>query len=262
MNELEKSIKLFNAIFTKTTDDMNEVNKDIINYQINKENCVSLYELMLSFNNLHSKFINEYDQIEKLDLGKKVDIDYYEKKDNIRKMRLLIDDSKITDEDDVDLYIFEDNGNITSIVTDAGKSYIDGKEIELDKDKIIKLLDLFEEYHQLFDLYKKLNNKIIVSNGPFTLFTQIGDVTNDFTDSINSFKVNFGTSFMNEPGDHFRISMRLADELDIDQDDCKIYLDGKKLDFTEEDCMNILKQVYINCDYLEDVKEENIEKSL
>jgi len=264
MNKLETSIKVFSAIFTDTTDNMGEVLRNIDNFEVNKLGCVSLYELILAFNNLHNEFIKEYDGLDKLDIGKKVDINGFnvseiDGKKN-RSIRLLITDSKITEEADVDVYLFDNDGEITSIVTDAGESFINGKEISLDNKKIIDLLDLFEKYNELFKLYTYLKCGIIISTGTFSLFTQIGDTLNDFTDSISTFKVNFGCSFINEPGDHYRISVRLGDKLDLDDEDCKINLDGENIEFTEEDCFKVLKEVYINARYLNNLKIEEEEE--
>ena len=102
---------------------------------------------------------------------------------------------------------------------------------------------------------------MIYGNGTFTLFTQIGNMGNDITDSIDSFKVNFGCSFINEPGDHYRISVKLGEKLDIDLDDCRINLDGEDVPFTEEDCLKVLNEVYINGKYLNNLKIEEEEKN-
>ena len=88
MNNLETSIKVFSAIFTDTTDDMGEVLRNIDNFEINKLNSVSLYEIILAFNYYHNAFIKEYDALDKLDLGKRVDIDNFEiKNDDGNKYR-------------------------------------------------------------------------------------------------------------------------------------------------------------------------------
>ena len=260
MNKLDTSIKVFSSIFTDTTDNMGEVLRNINSFEVNKLGCVSLYEIILAFNNLHEEFIKEYEALDKLDLGKKVDVNAFNvtEIDGVknRSMRLLITDSKITEEADVDVYLFDNNSEINSIVTNADESYINGKEISLDNKKIKDLLDLFEKYYELFKLYTYLKCGIIISTGTFTLFTQIGNSLNDFTDNINTFKLNFGSSFINEPGDHYRISVRLGDELDLDMEDCKINLDGEDIDFTEEDCFKVLKEVYINGKYLNNLEIE------
>ena len=76
MKELEESIKYFNLVFTDTlvSEDFSRVGFDLDKKKVNYDNCISLYDLISKFNKLYSLFKKEYRDLDKLDLGKNVEV--------------------------------------------------------------------------------------------------------------------------------------------------------------------------------------------
>lgn len=130
-------------------------------------------------------------------------------------------------------------------------------QVELDKELMKKYLDVFDKYQLLLELYYSIRNHKIFSMGANTLFTEIENIDNEFTTKMDSFKVSFYNTYINYSGGHFKIKVNLGNELKVDLDNSEAIIDNNKLNYTEEEYFDILKNVYINGKYLESERFEN-----
>ncbi len=266
MEKKQELITLFNAFFTGTSRDENWVRRNIDAFEINTEGSISLYDLIVAFNKLHNAFVKEFNELEELDLGivtgtcgfrKNIDFNgnvsrdlhlYIEKRenDNLDYRRYFF-----TDDDEHELHIYEKPNELFAFTTEVGEAYCKGKAIELNHDLLKKYLDVFDKYQLLLELYYSIRNNTIFSDRAYTLFTEIENIDNEFTTKMDSFKVSFYNTYMNYSGGSFKIKANLGNELTIDLENSEAEIEKTKVNYTEEDYINILKSVYINGQYLE-----------
>ena len=90
----EELMKLFNIALTNTykQEIFKEKRFNIRNDEINKNNCISLYDLVNKFNILHNKFVEEYEKIGKLNFGELASYDFisYDNVDGARCIKIGI----------------------------------------------------------------------------------------------------------------------------------------------------------------------------
>ena len=257
---LEGFIKEYNLVFTNTNkhnEIRGEIN-DIILRKVNYDNCISLFELVSSFNKLYMMFKKEYDELEKLDLGKKVSFCKFDKfsynNDNYRELCLYIDEPKMTNHSDTLLYLSEVNGEMKSFV--SNNAYFNDdyyqEPVSLDLEISKEYLDLFEKYRLLFEVYENLKNNCVFRDGPYGMYTEIDNIIDtNILDGLKKFKIYFGDTYMN--AEYFtKLSINLGEEFGIDYDNCSYKSNLKKIPLSNDDYMKILKNTYINREYVKD----------
>lgn len=259
MKKLEESIKYFNLVFTDTlvSNDFSKVGFDLDKKKVNYDNCISLYDLISKFNKLYSLFKKEYRDLDKLDLGKNVEVLDFSKfdlfGDNIRFLSMYINKPTITNHQNTYLYLREFNNDICPYVTNNinmfDKDYYNNL-VDLDKEKVKKYLDLFEKYSLLLDLYDRLFDQMIFGDGTFSIFSKIKSEN----DSILNDLENIAISIHNNPhmsiGDHFQICVNLGDKLSIDSNNSTIRLGEHILKSDKKLYLKVLKSIYLHGRYL------------
>ena len=255
MKELDIFIKELNLVFTNTIKKIEfcKVGFNINNQNVNSENTISLYNLVSSFNKLYLKFKKDYETLQKLELGKSIEILDFNKinidKDSYRTLIIYIDEPTICNHSDTLLYICEkDNKNysfVTNNINPFNKNYY-REDLKLDSEKCKKYLDLFEKYKLLLDTYKYLKNKFVFGDGTDTLFTRI---KGEFLEELTDFEINFGQCFMNTEY-YVKMLFNLGKNLSIDIDKCKIILDCNEISPNEKILDKLYKDIHINKTYL------------
>jgi hypothetical protein len=269
MEEFDNYIKKCNLVFTKTSSRSNleEYGFDINKIDINYDNSISLFSLIEDFNKLYLDFKKEYDELEKLDLGNFVELISFNKysvnDNNYRVLKFYINDSHITPTDTF-LYLREINGKIKPFVTNdyhcSDKKYF-YKDINLNREISRKYLDLFEKYNSLLAMYNYLKYRRLFGDGSSSLFTVIDNHHSNLLNGLNTFRILFAGDYL-DTDFCFDLSVTLGNNLELNKDKCKLFLDYKD-SFTSKDKFDgLLNNVYINKDYLIDTKNINSNKKL
>ena len=255
MNELDKFIKEINLVFTNTIQaiDFCRVGFDLEKEKVNYENAINLYKLVSSFNKLYLSFKKKYDDLEKLQLGKDLQILNFDKftisDEKYRILDIYINEPSICEYDYTILNICEKNNHIYSFISNRINPFDKDfykKNIKLDVDICKKYLDLFEKYQLLLETYKQLKNKFVYGDGINILCTKIDG---DFLNKLTGFEISFGQGSFNT--DYYvNLYLNLGENLNIDIDKSKIILDNQSITPNKENTNKLLKEVYVNKKYL------------
>jgi len=220
------------------------------NREIDYSNSISLYHLVESFNKMYLLFKKDYEKLDKLDLGEKVEfLDFYksENSDYQCLMMYIYNPNKEICDNDIDtiLYIYKDNDEIYSTVTNNINPYDDefyNNEINLDKEKVKAYLDFAEKYKLFFKCYRELKDKFIFGNGTTVLFSKING---DLLQNISSFELSFGNVFFNT-SDNIEVIFKIGENLDYLYDQCKLEYDFEEHIPTKEKLDTLVNGIYIN----------------
>ena len=266
MDKLDECIKLFNISLTNSLEreDFFRIDYDPERIDINYSDCISLYDLVSSFNKLHLSFKREYSELPKLDLGKEITVNDFTKiDDELRVLDMSVYKPKAFNENYLYLYLREINGvSMPYITNDQGSIHSDNfykSNVKIPSQTVKQYLDLFEKYQVLFELYKHLKNKIIFNSGPYFLNTRINSIDNNFLDDMDCFKISLNANYYMKPSDHIDISVNLGNIFGIDAEESNIILGDDDIEPTVELCTDILKRIYIHNKYLGKEKNNNKE---
>ena len=197
MRTLDDFIKRTNLILTGTLtqEDFCKVGFDFKKQLIDYKNCLSLYQLVSEFNEKYKQFKKDYDSLNKLDLGKDIDIINFTKGNNYRFLSLYT--PMILKKGDSTLVLTEKDDEIYSVCKNNLSVYDKNYYciiLDLDKTKVKAYLDLFEKYKELIRLYNTFENQFVYGDGCTVMFSNI---EGDFLKSLNTFKLSFGNSYFN-----------------------------------------------------------------
>ncbi len=248
MNELDKFIKEMNLVFTNTltSDDFCVVGFDLDKQEVNYDNSISLYELINKFNTVYQKFKTEYNNLN-INLAEKIEFVRYYKNENYKCLNLYLKKPEITNYEETMLVLRKDKEKLIAYITNNnfGKHYY-YKIIELEDTKIIELLELFEKYEHLLNMYNYLKNRLVFGDTTNVLLTRIdGDIFKD----IKSFKLYIGQLYFNY-ANNINIDINIGEELKINSDKVEGELKSNTYPLTDEDVNKILTKTYINKKYL------------
>ena len=258
--DLEKYVKVLNAIFTnafKITDLIGtNVNGQKIN--INYDDSINLFNLVSSFNELYKSFKKEYAELEKLSLGKCVEVLTFDKftfkNNNYRLLTMYIDEPLITSHPDTILYLREINGKIMPFVTNElnifDKNYYND-DIELNNLISKKYLDLFEKYDQLLKMYNYFKIQCVFGDGSNTI---ISEIKGDFLEELYEFNITFGTF-----DEITKLVINLGDNFGLAYDKCHFIVYDKEEKIQNTDYDYLFNNVYLNKIY---TSKEEREKAL
>jgi len=257
MKKLDRYMKECNLVFTDTVDRLEfcRVDFDIDKIEVNYNDSISLLHLVSSFNKLYLSFKKEYDNLEKLDLGKSIEVLRFSKfdynKDNYRNLTIYIDEPTITKHGNTILYITEINNEIKPFVTNDrnpfDKNYY-REDIKLNNDIAKKYLDLFEKYSLLLNTYNYLKNSQIFGDGINCIFTVIDNYNSNLLEGLNKFQISFGSAYFNTQ--YFvELLINLGDNFGIDYNSGKLIIDGEDTLIEKKDYDKILANIYVNKKY-------------
>lgn len=255
MEKLEQYIKEYNLVFTETIKEAKFWKVDIDKVDVDYTNSVSFFHFVSSFNKLYLSFKEEYEQLENLNLGEHVDvIDFCEYEDG-REIRLEVYNPYTINVNDNDpfVYLYEDRSEIGAYA-DNHIPFFDEEyrkeELKIDKAVIKKYLDLFKKYDALFIAYNYFKNRPLFSDGISSISTSIDNYNSYLLDGLKTFNIVFGVP----SAYYFLLSIKLGNDFGINYDECKLMLDGSKIDTEEETWDKLLTKVYVNKKYTEVIK--------
>ena len=219
--------------------------------EIKKEELISLKELAELIQNLYSKFKEEYNNLEKLDIGENNNIIHCDIEDDHKLLIMEINEQK-------EKSIVPNNFNILTLIghNDEFQLYlkeddmIDSKIITIDNidQKILKeYFDIFYKYYPLFKLYIDLyQNPSLVSNGSHYLHMDIDANADSLINNLNGIKFNIQN--VNELGDNYIINLYidLTNGINIDYNKSEIIMNDSKKDKKEFGYIEILNQAFEN----------------
>lgn len=251
--DLSNFIYHFNLSTTLTVTDVHELCY-VINNKTGKEvdtsNSISFYHLVESFNKLYNLFLNDYQKLSKLDVGKNIELIRYSSYDDYRILTLYIEEPKkeIVDDYETIMYICEKYKETYSIVTNNINPFDDdyyNKKVNLPEELIREYLDFGKKYESFFESYHKLENEFIYGNGTTVLFSKVNGKFPNFT----SFELTFGNAFFNGE-DYIKVLFNLGENLSIDYDQCELKLHSFETPTDATTKVKIidtlLKELYIN----------------
>ena len=259
MTELNNWINKINLLFTNTCD--REELFAGTNKEVNKEDSISLYDLISAFNKMYVSFKREYDELDKKDLGKYVDFCNFRKtSDNngndIRMLSLYIENPSITNHSSTYLFITETEGKIQSVLSNDTIPSIYTNYIEytdLDENKARKYLDLAEKHSLLLDLYARLSNCMLYGDGINILFTSCTCDHNNMLDSLNRIDLDLSSvdsCYSEESRNRLYASFNLGESFGIDPNCCYLVLNDQRVNTNNDAFNELLKRIYINKEYL------------
>ncbi len=263
MKELDRYMKHCNLVFTDTLSrsDFCQVGFNPDKVEVNYNDSITLLHLISSFNELYLLFQKEYEKLEKLDLGKRVEVLGFHQctldQNHYRFLILYINHPVITKHEDTILYLREMNDDIKPFVTNNINRNPDDKnyyceDIQLNSEIAQKYLDLFEKYSSLITLYHELKNASIFGDGTNYIFTSIDHCESNLLDGLSNFKISFGSSYFNT--EYFvDLSIRLGNDFGIDYDNCRLVLKNEKVSTDINSYHQILNNVYIHKKYVKKI---------
>ena len=245
MNELESSIQGFNYVFSVPIFANND-----------SDYCISLYDLIISFNHMYREFKKEYDAIRLIvDKEKKqedmvfyLDIINETKKERGLQLGLFVDKDYFCR---MTFYEFEGDMEISKLVYEYYDESCQRKKIKIDSEIGKKYLDLFEKYELLIRLYDRFMSDTLYKDECNKLETFVHPYNN--IAYINDFTFEMAWLFCGVE-DSIKIKLKLGEEIDINLDDSKINLNGHIVEASKDDYISILKAVHINSQRLIDRK--------
>ena len=264
MESLNSYTKLFNSLYTNTVTehDFCYVGFDLDKVEVNYDNCISLYDLLVTFNKLHHSFIKEYETLDNLDLAEKIYFMYYRQyDDNSRTISFYLKGIKDYNKcGKPNIYMQEENGEYEAFYL----SDYDHIDLDIDTEIIKKYLDLFDKYRDLYDVYNRLKYIRIFCNDIVSLYTNInnnndmelGDILNEMKD----FKICLLDHY-HHAEDIFSFDFNMGDEIKINSDKTKVIINNKRIAVTEEEIMGFLKSIYINTEYLVECEKRSLEST-
>ena len=259
MQELDEYIRKCNLVFTNTVGrlDFCRFDFDIDKVKINYDNSISLFNLISSFNKLYLSFKKEYEELEKLNMGKYVSVlsfdTFYFDEEYYRVLSLYIDEPTITKHGDTFLFLREINGEMKPFVTNNKNTFDKDyyrENIELDSSIAKKYLDLFEIYSLLLDLYNKLKNEQIFGDGTNSIFTVIDEYKSNLLEGLNKFKIIVCSAYFDTEY-YIDLPVNLGEDFGLDYDNCQLILDSENVQADKEDYSKVLTNIYLNKKYTE-----------
>ena len=255
MKNLDRHIKEWNLVFTDTVDrlDFCKVGFDIDKTEVNCADSISILYLISSFNKLYLLFKKEYEELEKLNLGKSIKVLSFEKYDfngdSYRNLILYVKEPTITEHESTILFLNEINGKMKPFVTSADREICDEgfyhDDIELNDEISKKYLDLFEKYSLLLETYKYLRNARLFGDGTYGMYTSIDNYNSDLLEGLNNLKIAFGSTFINTEC-FVELLINLGENFGIDYDNSKLIIDNVETPMDKETCDRLFSNIYVN----------------
>ena len=239
-------------------DNMNELDLFLSNINQNTDEdykeSISLYNLVNTFNKLLLSFKSEYTKLEKLELGKEINIiDFIKNDNNLRIIDMILYKPNMVNDSYTHLYLRELNGVSLPFITSDVNIHSDNgyyhEVIKIPAKLVKKYLDLFEKHELLFELYHYLKNNFIVNSESVNIHTRIDSVNNSL-DKITGIKIEIDNYYLQQE-DHIDIKFDLENNLKVDLSESSIRLNNKSIKTNENTYLDILKNLYISSRHLE-----------
>ena len=244
MENIDDVIKRFNLFFANTLE----------NSEINCERSISLFDLIEKFNKLYLSFMKDYYELDKLELGKFINVIEFFKNNAGSYRELLL----YVHETDQFLHLI-DEGNNVSVYSSNSMNLFDKRHYEkvnLEKDKVKQMIDLFDKYKLLLELFEYMKNSMIYGDGTHTLISNIGSNHGDVLNGLNTFTFNLGISSRDACA-RITLCVNLGDNLSINNSKSMIDFYGLNIKCDENDYIKLIKNIYIDKKYLNSSNEKD-----
>ncbi len=260
----------FNLASTHTAKDIKEwcdILSSDLDVKIKKENTISLYDFINSFNKLYNYFKRDLAMLPKYNFGKNISLISYEEKNEGTKheefLMLYIDepDKSIANGIGTNLLVWSKDNVYEAYVTNnlglLNKNHYFNK-INIDTDVIRKYLDFFKKYNSFIETCKIIQTRSVFSNGTSIIFFSIDG---DIMKGLNKITLEFGNYFLNVSED-FKIPILLGDDITIDYDNseirCRELEEKNKVEIIDY----LLKSIYIHRTNLSEIYANEKENKL
>lgn len=198
--------------------------------EIQKEELISINELVKIIHDFYQKFKEEYNHLEKMDIGNNNNIISYIDNEGFRILIMQIneqDDKTIVPEDFYQMTITDDNNRL--------ELSFENSETFIIKDNINPIilknyLDLFSKYYPIFSLYRDLNQQnLIVSNRNNYLMMRMNATEDSLINGLEG--IEFIIQNFNELGNNYVINLKidLKDDIKINNKNSKIYINDQEI---------------------------------
>lgn len=222
----------------------------------NLEECISIYDLIASFNKLYILFKKDLEQLEKLPFSTSIiDQSFFENKS--KYLTLLIANPPFYNGERILLEIKEENNKINTYITNglsAGENLF-YNEINLGIDRNIyqSYLDLFQKNKLFLELYRFLRNKFIGTNiSSSGIAFRIDCKEGSLFNGLSSMNIYIGSASINNE-EKCEVVINLGEEMKLDLDKCQLqFWTDNPINATKETYEYILKNIFINGNRLEE----------
>lgn len=233
--------------------------------EIDYSGSISLYEVVKLFNENYLSFRLAYPDVVKTKFSDKIKLCNYNASkiynmDKCLVLSLYNPDKDICPLDEIMMFIFERNNEVSSFVTDSyyvNKYY---KELNIDKSILKDYLNFMDDNFLFLDSYNKMEKGVLFYNGVSSLWSVVNG--NMCEDGLTTLELNFNLSGVSEKN-YAKVVFNLGDNIDILYDKCKLVLDSKKINASKEVFDDLVNSCYINRDNLPNMyKEGNANKKV
>ena len=254
MYRFEKFVRLLNFVFTKTIDERAAFSKnyDLSYRRIRYNNCYSLKEIMDLFVLAHNNFKEEYDNLDKFDLGDDLEFEFNKsnhKEENHRYLTVFIKNPTFANIESGYLFMQEVNGEIKCLFTDADYDApnVDDMIVNLDEDKVREYLDLFEKYQSLLKFYQRYNQSILFRGNSCSLYLRIYSKNDNVLDDMERmwFYISIEPEF--NGGNSLIINYDLVNNTITRS---SVEINNRNYKLNEKEFLNLLNSIYISKDYI------------
>ena len=260
--DLERFIYAFNLSTTLTVHDVYEKCSVINNGRskdINYADCVSLYDVVSTFNKSYLDYSKDTDRFRKIlsELGEEVNYISHKISRDYSFLWLEVYKPFNIEGDYALVYFINDNGNFYATINNgkrlSSKNYMI-KTLELDTTS--ECLDIVSRNDLFLEGYADLKDKFIFGDGTTVLFSK---VNGDLLDSFETFTLTFGNSYMNSC-DFIEVKFRLGEDFKILYDHSKVVLYDEEItniDKKKSIINELLSGIYIHSDKLNCLYKNN-----
>ena len=218
---------------------------------IEKENTISLYDFLSTFNNVYNNFKKDLSLLLEYHLGKSISLVCQEEKYEDTKLKefLMIEidepDKSLVEDEYTFLQVWVKDNEYESYVTNHinpldRNHYF--KKVDIDKNVLRKYLDFFKKYSSFIDTWKRIKFSSIFSNGTSTIFL---GTEGDIMKELNKVTLLFGHCFLNSSED-FEIPILLGNNITIDYDNSIIRSSELEESNKVEIINHLLENIYVH----------------
>jgi len=233
--------------------------------EIDYSGSITLYEIVKLFNENYLSFRLAYADVVKTKFSDNIKLLNYNgsKIYNMDKCLALLLYNPIKEVcplDEIMMFIVEEDSYIYSFVTDYYDTSKYYKELSIDKSILKDYLNFMDDNYLFLDSYKKMKKDFgFTSDDALKCSLINGDLCEQ---GLSTLELKFGLFGFGED-DYAEIVFSLGDNIDILYDKCKLVLDSKKVNASNEVYYDLVNSCYVNRTKLPSMyMEDNINKKV
>lgn len=214
----------------------NRVKERFDSLPINTSDAVTVGLIMQRFNDLYLAFINDLNKLERFNIAKEIDFEYFTNKNNNRYAQFHLDNQSFNSDysGSMKLYITDENNNIDAYTMPLNSGF--GVKIPFnmyDSTLLREYLDLFDKHSELIQMY------MILTGRKYQLYKDLCSVphtslslsVDQYWDIYNGLRNIYLYLVYN---DNFaKISYNLGENFGIDVQSSYVRINKEKLEFDD-----------------------------